>query len=71
MAEIPTSRATIFMTNAATLFLVAGIVFGVFLVGSALDGAIRGGRDLAVHQEVEADEVAPFHPRWNGLRRFP
>jgi DUF2975 family protein len=57
VAEIPTSRATGFMTNAATLFLIAGIAFGVFVVASALDGAVRGGHEIAVHQEVRADEV--------------
>jgi hypothetical protein len=62
MAENPTSRATIFMTNAATLLLVAAIAFGVFLVGSALDGAIRGGHDLAVRQEVSVDEVSSLPP---------
>ena len=62
MAETQTSRATIFMTNAATVLLVAGIAFGVFLVASALDGAIRGGHELAVHQEVSADEVSSLPP---------
>ena len=57
MPATRTSRATSFMTNAATLLLVAGIAFGIFLVGSALDGAIRGGHDLAVHQEVSVDEL--------------
>ena len=38
MTETSTSRATLFMTNAATLLLVAGIAFGVFILGSALDG---------------------------------
>jgi hypothetical protein len=45
------------MTNAASVLLVAAIAFGIFLVGSALDGAIRGGHDITVHQEVRADEV--------------
>jgi hypothetical protein len=57
------------MTNAATLLLLAGIAFGVFLVGSALDGAIRGGHELTVHQEVNADEVTALpatvdRPQW-------
>jgi hypothetical protein len=50
------------MTNAATLLLVAGIAFGVYLVGSALDGAIRGGHELTVHQEVSVDEVSSLPP---------
>jgi len=58
MTETPTSHATSFMTNAVTLLLVAGIAFGVFLVGSALDGVVRGGHELAVRQEVSADEVS-------------
>ena len=62
MAETPTTRATIFMTNAATLLLVAAIAFAVFLVGSALDGVIRGGHEIAVHQEINADEVSSLPP---------
>ncbi|MDQ3147677.1 MAG: DUF2975 domain-containing protein [Actinomycetota bacterium] len=62
MAETSTSRTTTYLTNAATLFLVAGIAFGVFLVGSALAGAIGGGHELAVHQEVSTDEVSSLPP---------
>jgi hypothetical protein len=62
VAETPTSRATGLMTNAATLFLIAGIAFGVYLVASAVDGAIRGGHEIAVHQEVRADEVNSLPP---------
>lgn len=62
MAEIRTSRATNFMTNVVTLFLVFGAAFRVFLAGSAVEGAVRGGHELAVHQEVSADDVSSLPP---------
>jgi hypothetical protein len=60
--EVRTSRATTFMTNAATLFLVVGVAFGIFVVASAVDGAVRGGHEIAVHQEVTIDQVATLPP---------
>ncbi len=71
MADTPTSRATSFMTNAATLLLIAGIAFGVFLVGSALDGVIRGGHEIAVRQEVSSAEVSSLPHTVERPERIP
>ena len=71
MAETQTTRATIFMTNAATLLLVAAMAFGLYLVGSALDGVIRGGHELKVHQEVNADEVSSLPAIVDRPQRVP
>jgi hypothetical protein len=59
------------MTNAATVLLFAGIAFGCFLVATAVDGAVRGGHEVAVHQEVDLKDVAALPPVVERPARVP
>jgi hypothetical protein len=51
------SRAVTIATNLSTILLVLGALTSLLVVGSAVVGGLRGGRDIGVHQEVEASRV--------------
>jgi hypothetical protein len=56
------SRSSIFLTNLATLLLVLGIGFGLYLLVSSVLGFTQGD-EVAVHTAVDADRVADLPPR--------
>ena len=51
------SRAPLVATRLVTLALVLAGVFSVYLIGTTIDGAFRGGREVVVHQTVDADRL--------------
>jgi Protein of unknown function (DUF2975) len=69
MASHKPSRAVTVATNLSTLWLVFGIAFGLFMVVSAAVGA--GDRDIAVHQEVAADQLASLPDGVTGPAQVP
>ncbi len=62
MAVPDSSRSATFATNLATVALVLAAAVAIGLVATGILGSIRGGRDVAVHQEV-ALEAVPTLPQ--------
>lgn len=62
MANQRASGPTNLATNLVTLLLVLACVFTLYLVGAAIIGALNGGRDVAVHQEVSYDRLGSLPP---------
>lgn len=60
MAETRSTGATNLLTGLATLLLIVGVAFAVFILGGALLGI--GNHDIAVHQSVRADHVERLPP---------
>jgi hypothetical protein len=57
MAGQRASRAVTIATNLSTILLVIGSLVSLLVIGSAVAGGIRGGRDIGVHQEVDTDRI--------------
>jgi hypothetical protein len=57
MAGQRASRAVTIATNLSTILLVIGSLVSLLMIGSAVAGGIRGGRDIGVHQEVDTDRI--------------
>ena len=67
------SRSTVFADALVRLFLVLGIGFSLYFVGTAGVAAIRGDtRDVAVHQEFDLDAPDSLPPdTFTGTVRVP
>lgn len=57
MAGHPPSRAVTVAANLSTILLVIGSLVSLLVIGSAVAGGLRGGRDVGVHQEVETGRL--------------
>ena len=57
MAEHRPSRPASVASNLATVLLVLTGIFAVYLIGTAVVGAIAGGHEVVAHQEVAADRL--------------
>ncbi|MGI8686433.1 MAG: DUF2975 domain-containing protein [Acidimicrobiales bacterium] len=57
MPEEP-SRAPLIASRLVTLVLVLAGAFALYMVGTTIDGALRGGREVAVHQDAPTDSLA-------------
>lgn len=57
MAGQRPSRAVTVATNLSTILLVLASLVSLLMIGSAIAGALRGGRDIGVHQEVDAERL--------------
>lgn len=57
MAGHRPSRTVTVATNLSTVLLVIGSLVSLLIIGTAVAGGLRGGRDIGVHQEVEPDRI--------------